>query len=276
MSDNLNTENTGAGNTDAAPVNLGSTMRRVCFTLNNYTNTEIQHIVSVSEQRGYLYCIGKEVGECGTPHLQGYLEFKSPKTFNTVKGVVGVRAHLEKARGTRAQNLAYCTKEGDHVSNFPVPVCEQVLRLYDGVEWYVWQQEIIDLLDKTPDPRKIYWITDVIGNQGKTFLTKYLVAKHRVLLADGKKQDVFHQIAKRLEDEDNQDPFQMVVLDIPRHMTDYINYGLLEQLKNGLIMSGKYEGGTFVFPSPHVIVMSNSAPDLSKFSQDRWHLINLE
>jgi hypothetical protein len=100
--------------------------------------------------------------------------------------------------------------------------------------------------------------------------------KHKILLADGKKADVFHQVAKRLENEDDQEAFRMVILDLPRHNQEFTNYGLLEQLKNGLVMSGKYEGGTFAFPSPHVIVMSNQEPDYEKFSLDRWKVINLD
>jgi hypothetical protein len=225
--------------------------------------------VELCNERGYLYCIGKEVGEKGTPHLQGYIEFKAPRTWQTIKNLLP-RAHIEKARGTRKQNIAYCSKEKNFLSNFPIPLEEQVLKEYEGVTWKPWQQEIVDLYVTQPDPRKIYWITDIIGNNGKTFLTRWMVAKHQVLLASGKKQDVFHQVAKRLENEDDQKPFRMVILDIPRHQQDFTNYGLLEELKNGMVMSGKYEGGTFVFPSPHVVVMSNSEPDFSKFSADRW------
>lgn len=146
---------------------------------------------------------------------------------------------------------------------------ELLLEEYDDVTWYGWQQEIIDLLSTKPDPRKIYWINDSVGNNGKSYLTKYLFLKGKVLLADGKKADVFHQIAKCFED-GKEATFQMVILDIPRHQQEFTNYALLEQIKNGLIMSGKYEGGTFAFPIPHVVVMSNQEPDYSKFSMDRW------
>ncbi len=67
-----------------------------------------------------------------------------------------------------------------------------------------------------------------------------------------------------------------MILDLPRHNVDYVNYGLLEQLKNGCMFSGKYEGGQFVFPIPHVVVFANQAPDMSKFSLDRWLIKSLE
>jgi len=265
----VNTLNTEEGNTKPPP----KTMRKLCFTINNYTNTEYKDLLSVIDKRFYKAIIGKEVGENGTPHLQGYIEFHSPKTWSTIKKLLP-RAHIERAKGTRAQNVAYCSKGGDYVSKFPVPMKDRVLDEYKGIEWKDWQKEIIELYVTEPDKRKIYWITDLVGNSGKSFLTRYLVVKNDVLLANGKMTDVFHQVAKRLENPDEERDFRMVILDIPRHAQDFTNYALLESLKNGLVMSGKYEGGTFAFPVPHVVVMSNAEPDFSKFSMDRWvHII---
>lgn len=266
-----NTNNIGGGNTNSPP----KSVRKCCFTLNNPSNTRIQDIIEKCQLRGYLYCIGEEVGDKGTPHLQGYIEFPAPKKWTTVQNLFNKKAHIEKAKGTRKQNLTYCKKDGKFHSNFPVPLKEQILAKYEDVEWYDWQKKIIALHDEPAGDRKIVWVTDYVGNRGKSFLTRYMVVKFNIILADGKKADVFHQIAKRLEDVDNEDVFDMVILDIPRHNQEFINYGLLEQLKNGCIMSGKFEGGVFVFPSPHVIVMSNELPDYTKFSQDRWETIIL-
>lgn len=272
--ESINIINIDGGNTETPSI-MPKSFRKVCFTFNNYNNTEHSKIIEICESRNYLYCIGEEVGEQGTKHLQGYIEFKSPKAFSTVKKLLP-KAHIEKAKGNRAQNLMYCKKDGNFKSNFPVPMSEQVLAEYDDVIWRDWQQEVLDMYVNEPDKRHIYWVIDTVGNKGKSFLTRYLVVKYGVVIADGKKADVFHQVAKRLENEEDVKPFRMVILDLPRHNLEFTNYALLEQLKNGLIMSGKYEGGTFVFPSPHVIVMSNAAPDYSKFSEDRWKIIDLD
>ena len=82
----------------------------------------------------------------------------------------------------------------------------------------------------------------------------------------------FRPIAKKLEDDE---VFNTVILDIPRHNLEYINYGLLEKIKDGLIYSGKYEGRDCIFDNVHLWVFANERPDTSKMSADRWNLITL-
>lgn len=46
-----------------------------------------------------------------TPHLQGFINFNRKHRFPRVKTMVGIRAHIEKARGTDLDNQRYCSKE---------------------------------------------------------------------------------------------------------------------------------------------------------------------
>jgi len=80
-----------------------------CFTLNNYTD-EDEELVS---KYNFSYAIiGKEVGENGTPHLQGYMEFPGTKRLETLKNLCS-RIHWEPRKGTQEQASEYCKKEGD-------------------------------------------------------------------------------------------------------------------------------------------------------------------
>lgn len=83
--------------------------RNVCFTLNNYTQEEYTNIIGMTCR--YMV-VGKEVGESGTPHLQGYIEFAGSVRFSTLKRNMP-RAHIERRYGTALQASNYCKKDGD-------------------------------------------------------------------------------------------------------------------------------------------------------------------
>lgn len=91
-----------------------STVRRFCFTLNNYTNAEYQHIVEFISAKCKYGIVGKEVGDTtGTMHLQGFCNLNKPMRFSAIKKHLNNRIHLEKANGSDEQNQKYCSKAGD-------------------------------------------------------------------------------------------------------------------------------------------------------------------
>lgn len=89
-----------------------SRAKRWCYTLNNYTPEE-EHNIQNIECEYHVY--GKEVGENGTPHLQGFICFKNRKVFNAVKKLFKTdRIHLEVSRGTIEEASEYCKKDGNY------------------------------------------------------------------------------------------------------------------------------------------------------------------
>jgi len=81
--------------------------RSVCFTLNNYTVEEYQHIKDGPFT--YLIC-QEEIGATGTPHIQGFCRVDKPTVFSTWKRMLGERAHIEASKASAQRNRAYCTK----------------------------------------------------------------------------------------------------------------------------------------------------------------------
>ena len=63
---------------------------------------------------------------------------------------------------------------------------------------------------------------------------------------------------------------KICIFDNTRSMESYVNYGILEGIKNGYLVSTKYAGCTKSFAKPHVVVMANFKPDYNKLSLDRW------
>lgn len=86
-----------------------------CWTLNNWTEDDVSKLIAIGTERvGVSYlCYGKETGEEGTPHLQGFISFDRRRSLSYVRNFVNDRAHYEIARGTPAENRAYCSKDGE-------------------------------------------------------------------------------------------------------------------------------------------------------------------
>lgn len=63
---------------------------------------------------------------------------------------------------------------------------------------------------------------------------------------------------------------QIIIMDIPRTLEGKIHLGTVEALKNGMLYSGKYEGGLCMFAHPHVVAFANFEPDKEDLSLDRW------
>jgi hypothetical protein len=88
-------------------------VRRFCFTWNNYPLDAEDTLRCIAERKQITYMVvGRESGESGTAHLQGYMHFKHAITFSALKRLLP-SVHIERARGTGAENLAYCSKDGD-------------------------------------------------------------------------------------------------------------------------------------------------------------------
>ncbi|WP_445724192.1 hypothetical protein [Flavobacterium sp.] len=114
----------GEGNTKPPPRSIRA--RRWCFTLNNYANTSITGIIEYFQDHKINYIIGREIGESGTPHLQGYIECKNAMDFKVLQKI-NPKIHWEKAKGNKEQNIEYCSKDGNFETNIPLPKREQIL-----------------------------------------------------------------------------------------------------------------------------------------------------
>lgn len=85
-------------------------VKRFTLTLNNYTEEEENALYEYCEEKAQYAIIGREVGEKGTPHLQGFINLRGRARFSAIKKICP-RIHLEQAKGTDAENKKYCSKE---------------------------------------------------------------------------------------------------------------------------------------------------------------------
>ena len=108
------------GNTDPSMLSFlnmrngsQSKSRGWCWTINNpgiFDDTDIEEL----KQSTMYGVFGREVGETGTPHFQGFCRFEHPVSLNRVKKLLR-RAHLETQKGSCHQAADYCKKDGDFV-----------------------------------------------------------------------------------------------------------------------------------------------------------------
>ena len=253
------------GNTISPSVKQISPAICWCFTLNNYTIEDCSSIVRTIRHKCKKAIVGKEVGESGTPHLQGYFEFKKK---GRPLGIFGInRIHFEKSKGNAESNDKYCGKDGDILLRigFPRPI-EIIENLYP------WQKKIEELVLGPVDNRKIYWFWESKGNIGKSAFVKYMIVKHQILYCSGGKYtDIMNLVFNQ-----NMDECSCVMFDIPRANRGAISYASLESIKNGMVCNTKYETGVKVFNSPHIVIFANFPPeDEDLLSADRWVISEL-
>eukprot|EP00828_Plagiopyla_frontata_P015171 TRINITY_DN19715_c0_g1_i1.p3 TRINITY_DN19715_c0_g1~~TRINITY_DN19715_c0_g1_i1.p3 ORF type:complete len:110 (+),score=18.58 TRINITY_DN19715_c0_g1_i1:821-1150(+) len=68
---------------------------------------------------------------------------------------------------------------------------------------------------------------------------------------------------------------ELFIFDISRCEKDRINYEIIENIKNGIVNSPKYEACIKRFPTPHVFVFANCDPNEDAFTEDRIELFNI-
>jgi hypothetical protein len=80
------------------------------FTVNNYT-TEDEESLKKIPANYLLY--GKEIGEKGTPHLQGYIQLEKKTRRRCLTKYI--KCFWEVAKGSIDDNIRYCRKDKQHV-----------------------------------------------------------------------------------------------------------------------------------------------------------------
>lgn len=285
--------------------------RSYVFTLNNPATTELPELVNaryISWQleegetgtrhlQGYVELV-KPMRLAGmkkwlpTAHFEARRGTRDQARDYTMKDDTRVEGPFERGQFTTAQGarsdisavrdaIAAGTSKRELFEEYPdiaakypryidtmlrYQVDDQAERIIDYIPRYTWQRDILEIVAGPADPRKIYWVYDRAGNRGKTYLAKHLVDKYNAYYTNGGKSvDLTYAYGGQ----------PVVVFDYVRESKDFVGYGVIEQLKNGILMSTKYESVTKRFPVPHVFVFANFEPEEGKFSVDRLHLFKV-
>lgn len=234
-----------------------------CFTVNNYSEEEYSSIVSMCEcSNDLFYVIGKEIGESGTPHLQGFICKKDSnkkfrmKLFEELFIRDGVKCmRCFRAKGDKFQNLDYCSKDSEFITNIQKP---KTAKVYEDWSKYPWALSLIEVLKGEPDERTIYWVVGEQG-KGKSAFMRYCVRFFNGIILNGSSSNMKNGI---IEYHKSNGVYPNLVLsNIPFDKDlDRITYSGYEDIKDMLFYSGKYEGGMVEGPQPHFIIFANGLP----------------
>lgn len=276
----------------------------------------LSQLVAGEQSTARYVIVGREIAPTTlTPHLQGFISFAERRAFAYVHALLP-GCHLESAKGTPKQNREYCSKSGDFDEYGTLPsgsgkrndwelfrdwcasqpsnpsdrrLMEEWPSLWGRYpaasrrmaselaprpvlrsgELKPWQSDLLSELDEEPDDRTVRFVVDRDGGAGKSWFCGYCfsVRDDVQLLGPGKRDDIAYVIDSTK---------RVFLLNVGRGQSEYLNYGLLEMLKDRMVMSTKYQSAMKILEhTPHVIVLMNEAPDYSKMTDDRYRVLDL-
>lgn len=300
-----------------------SRVKRWCFTLNHWTEPEYNVLFPVDPSGGRELAplleyaiVGKETGAAGTPHLQGFVQFKDRVRSSTARSFLP-RAHWEVARSVAA-SIEYCRKEGNFFELGVEPVepkkgTRSDLESFKSavksgtVDRKVLREEFSTICAQFPK-----FVESYIRDQcEKVTVSEYPLRDWQQRLVDVALGPIDERCINFVVDTDGnagkswlasyleatlprvvqvmkpgrladmayeyREDTEVFVLDCPRaKQGDFIQYDFLESLKDGRLFSSKYESRTKRFKVPHVFVFMNESPDMEKLSVDRYVFINVD
>lgn len=260
------------GNTNSSKT-MTNPCKHWCFTFNNYTCSNIIELENCFKKNCKKYIFQKEIGEKGTPHLQGYCMFNNKLRPSSL--LLDKKIHWEKTRNINA-SIDYCRKaetaKGEVYTNI---VFKEPIAILEPSSLYKWQDFIVNIINKEPDNRLIYWFWEDSGNAGKSTFAKYLVVKHNALMLSNKACDMKYGIITYMKKNVNYP--KLIIIDIPRSVEDkFLSYTGIEEIKNACFFSPKFESDMVIGNCPHVIVFANRRPDTYSMSIDRWDIYNID
>jgi len=256
---------------------------------------------------------GREVGDSGTLHLQGFVILTNSARLSGVQRLLP-RAHWEVARGNDQQASDYCKKDGDFVERGAISKQGQrtdLTKIYsaiaDGMDEVVLAETYPEQYSRyykafgryktlkengkkktIPDHELFDWqktLIDEFNSPADDRTVLFVIDK---IGNHGKSWFCFYCL-NTLENVQLIDPgkkadmayelkqdTKILLVDCARSRVEVLDYHFLEKVKDGVVFSPKYESTTkFLANNVHVVVFMNSDPDTTKLSSDRYRYLDL-
>lgn len=259
---------------------------KFCFTKNDIPQNEEEAIQLYDNYSAIIknipnivfYIFQLELGEDNKRyHLQGYLDLEFKARFTEWKHIEN-GAHFTPAKGSRQHNINYCSKSNTKVkgptiwdkSKEPKYTLEQLQMVsYDNL--YDFQKTILNTMRNDNSDRDIYWYYSTCTNIGKTMIAKHLMYYDDFGLVAGDNKDIMCAIVGK----DGKKPLKKGYLfnfSNDKNLKK-ISYASMEQMKDGLVFSPKFENNGMLVPPFKCICFANGPPIARK--SDRWKVFEI-
>jgi len=209
--------------------------------------------------------IAEETGEGGYEHYQCRFVYAQPTIAEALTCMLPT-AHVTPSH---VRDFDYIYKDGDVWTTW-----DKVLQRYKEGQLQGWQIEAYERW-KDQDERTILVITDPVGGNGKSWLTKYLVARREAVLipAIGDGRNLMGTVFGAGTASGG------YAIDVPRSGT--LSAGFweqVEQIKNGMLYETRYNFQYKWIEPPRMIITTNKQITKATFkhlSEDRWDVIHI-
>lgn len=289
-----------------------SQSRRWCFTWNNYTEESTMTVTAFAQEKCRYLVFGKEVGESGTPHLQGFFVLHKQARLTALRRS-GLTCHLEPTKKTSEQAAEYCKKEGDFTEFGSLPSDSGRRSDLEAFKQAV-KDGTVDLKRLREDHSEVVakyprFVSDYIRDQlpepeiPMHALNDWQQNLNQILIHEPDDRQVIfvvdrvgnqgkswfakyycqlHDNAFLMRPGKHADmtymlppSLRVLFLDCTRKQVEYMPYTFMEELKDGYVSCTKYESCVKKYHKLHVVVLMNQEPDMEALSEDRYHIINL-
>lgn len=237
-----------------------------------------QKYVSLLRDLCKVYQVQFERGASGNYHYQAQFSLKIKTRMLTLANHIRKKYHVEvHLSPTANEHAEYCVKSESRIrgpwSNSDPPPVWQNPRLAN-VPIENWMQEIYDRKGEY-EHREIHFIYDPNGNIGKSTCIDIGVQRHGFM--EIFPLNSFKEMSQFLHSMLTQMGMPRVLptlfINIPRTMNhaklaDF--YSGIESIKDGKCIETRYEAKVHSFERPQMWVFSNSLPNPSYLTPDRW------
>lgn len=201
--------------------------------------------------------IPDDVGQGRRTDIDRYMSW-----LRNYDGFPPVREIIEQFPGLYMRYRDRCVEIRDTICTRPA--------IQEG-DYNEWQDQLAGRLqDPCTDDRAIEFYVDPDGGAGKSWFIRRMITEHPdevQMLSIGKRDDLAYAI-----DETK----RIFLVNVPRDSMEFLNYAVLEMLKDRLVFSTKYQSRTKQLSHvPHVVVLSNEEPDRTKMTHDRPRITRL-